>query len=169
MIRKTRAEDVEGIYTLYKRVARIPGGLARYEDEITKDYIEGFVRSSIERGLSLVVDIDGRIVGELHAYRPGLRVFDHILSDLTICIDPEFQGRGLGRRLFAEYIKRVKSEMKDILRVELIARESNRGAIEFYKSLGFVVEGSFAGRIRGVDGELEADIPLTFTIKGPII
>ncbi len=163
MIRKTRAEDVEGIYTLYRRVARIPGGLARYEDEISLSYVEGFVRSSVERGLSLVVDIEGRIVGELHAYRPGLRVFDHVLSDLTICIDPEFQGRGLGRLLFREYLKTVEREMKNILRVELIARESNKRAIEFYKSLGFVVEGSFAGRIRGVAGELEADIPMAWT------
>ncbi|GLI56206.1 N-acetyltransferase [Propionigenium maris DSM 9537] len=165
MIRKTRVEDIEGIYTLYRRVARIPGGLARYEDEITKDYIEGVIKSSMERGLSLVVDIEGRIAGELHAYRPGLRVFDHVLSDLTICIDPDLQGRGLGRELFEEYLKRVEVEMEEISRVELIARESNRGAIEFYRSLGFVVEGSFAGRIRGVDGELEADIPMAHTIK----
>lgn len=165
MIRKTRREDIEDIYNLYKRVAKIPGGLARYEDEISLSYIEGVVRSSMERGLSLVVEIEGVIAGELHAYRPGLKVFDHVLSDLTLCIDPEFQGRGLGRKLFTEYLKRVEGEMKDILRVELIARESNSKAIEFYKSLGFVVEGSFVGRIRGVDGELEADIPMAWTRK----
>lgn len=131
MIRKTRREDLEGIYLLYRRASKIPGGLARYEDEISHNYIEAFIDNSMDRGLSMVAEAEGRIVGELHAYRPGLRVFDHVLSELTICVDPEYQGRGLGRELFTEYMKIVKREMKDILRVELIARESNRRAISF--------------------------------------
>ena len=163
MVRRTELEDREEIYSLYRRVARVPGGLARYEDEIDHNYVEGFIGNSIERGLSMVVEIEGSIVGELHAYRPGLRVFDHVLSDLTICIDPQCQGSGLGRELFTEYMETVKREMGEILRVELIARESNKRAIKFYESLGFEIEGSFAGRIRGVTEKLEADIPMAWT------
>ncbi len=166
MVRKTEIKDIEGIYLLYKKVAKIPGGLARYEDEISHSYIEGFIGNSLDRGLSMVVEIEGRIVGELHAYKPGIRVFDHVLSDLTICIDPEYQGRGLGRELFTAYMETVKREMEYILRVELIARESNKRAISFYESLGFQIEGSFVGRIRGVTGRLEADIPMAWTRKG---
>ena len=78
---------------MYKEVSKIPGGLAIYEDEITTDYIENFVQNSLERGLSLVIELDGEIVGELHAYKSELRVFSHVLSDLTICIHPDYQNK----------------------------------------------------------------------------
>jgi hypothetical protein len=35
LIRKTRSEDRCSIFQLYKNVARVPGGLARLEDEVT--------------------------------------------------------------------------------------------------------------------------------------
>lgn len=60
-------------------------------------------------------------------------------------------------------MQQVVDERPDILRVELIARESNRKAIEFYEKLGFVIEGRFAGRIRSVGGGLEDDIPMAWT------
>ena len=52
MIRRSSLNDTDKIYSLYKEVARIPGGLARYEDEITVYYIDNFIRNSSERGLS---------------------------------------------------------------------------------------------------------------------
>lgn len=48
-------------------------------------------------------------------------MFNHVLSDLTIAVDPEYQGRGLGNRLFQTLLDHVTEERKDILRVELIA------------------------------------------------
>jgi ribosomal protein S18 acetylase RimI-like enzyme len=40
------------------------------------------------------------------------------------------------------------------LRVELITRESNKKAIKFYESIGFVIEGRFGKRIKNADGEV---------------
>ena len=50
----------------------------------------------------------------------------------------------------------------EVLRIELISRESNRKAIQFYESLGFRREGEFGSRIRNVDCSLESDIPMAW-------
>jgi ribosomal protein S18 acetylase RimI-like enzyme len=62
--------------------------------------------------------------------------------------------------LFRSLLDRVFDERPDISRIELIARESNSKALEFYESLGFRREGRLVGHIRNVDGSLESDIPV---------
>ena len=159
-IRRVTNEDLEKIFTLYKTTASIPGGLARAEDEITLAYVSNFVDLSLARGISLVVESGEDIVGEMHAYWPGIKVFNHVLSELTICIHPDHQGQKLGRMLFLAFMDTVENEMQEIKRVELIARESNAKAITFYQSLGFEIEGCLKNRINGTLDKLEHDIPM---------
>lgn len=161
-IRRTHKNDIDNIYYLYKKTASTLGGLARHEDEITKEYISSFVTQSIGKGLSLVIEIDDHIIGEIHAYSPGLKVFNHVLSDLTICIHPDYQGQQYGKKIFSEFMKIVKIEMQNIKRVELITRESNTKAIDFYKNIGFVIEGCLKNRIDGISDNLENDIPMAW-------
>lgn len=162
-IRSSVAADVDGVLTLYRRVASVPGGLARLESEVSRDYVAGFLAAAQSRGISLVAEAqDGRLLGEIHAYTPGLFCFAHVLSELTIAVDPDAQGLGLGRRLFEQLMTTVRTERTDVLRVELIARQSNARAISFYETLGFRREGEFARRIRNVDGSLESDIPMAW-------
>ncbi|MEO7387233.1 MAG: hypothetical protein ABIX37_09885 [Gammaproteobacteria bacterium] len=49
----------------------------------------------------------------------------------------------------------------------MIARESNRRAIELYRSLGFVEEGRLVERICRPDGGYEADVPMAW-IRGRV-
>lgn len=159
MIRRSKLEDADAIYVLYAETAVVPGGLARSPDEITPTYIQSFLSRCIADGLSLVaVDDGGKVVGEVHASRCGLRVFGHVLTDLTISVHPAYQSHGWGRQLFGRFIEVVTEEMPDIRRIELSARESNTRAITFYKSLGFVPEGRLRGRVCGVGGRYEDDI-----------
>jgi ribosomal protein S18 acetylase RimI-like enzyme len=162
-IRTATADDAVAIFNLYRHVAAIPGGLARLEGEITLEYVNNFLCRSLANGLVLVAeDADGYIIGEIHVYSPGIFCFSHVLSELTIAIDPTRQGNGIGRQLFQSLLGRVIDERPDIMRVELIARESNKKALRFYKSLGFVPEGRLAGRIKNVNGSLECDIPMAW-------
>jgi len=154
--------DAAGIHALYLRVAQEPGGLARLEREVTREYVDGFLAGALERGMAFVAESGEGIVGEIHACSPGLYCFSHVLGDLTIAVDPAVQGRGVGRALFARFMQAVTQQRPDILRVELIARESNDRAIRFYETLGFVREGTFSGRIRNLDGSYEADIPMAW-------
>lgn len=154
--------DVDDIHDLYLNVAKIPGGIARIESEIQQDYVQRFVSNSISNGLILVAEQDGRVVGEIHAYKSGLFCFAHVLTELTIAIAPEAQGKGVGRLLFQQFMNTIRDELPSVLRVELIARESNTKAINFYETLGFQKEGCFSQRIRNVDGTLESDIPMAW-------
>ena len=160
-VRHSTFSDAAKIYKLYRKVASVPGGLARLQHEITLDYIGTYLKLSLERGISLIAEVDGLIVGEIHAYKPEPSCFSHVLSNLTIAVDSDAQGTGIGRSLFEAFMLQVDADVA-ILRVELIARESNQKAIQFYQSLGFVIEGRFESRIKNHLNEYEADIPMAW-------
>ena len=96
--RTATIEDLDRLLKLYQAVARTEGGIARLEHEITPDYISNFLEKSLAAGLIIVgenPDDENELVAEIHAYKPGIQVFDHVLSDLTIVVHPNFQRKGL--------------------------------------------------------------------------
>ena len=162
-IRNAVIEDVNRIQDLYKLVARQGNGIARSEDEITEDYIRKFITRSLENGLIIVAENPANpdeLIGEVHAYKPGIEVFDHMLTNLTIVVHPYFQGKKIGRTLFTIFQEEIALHRPDIGRVELFTRESNTKAIKFYQSIGFTIEGRLEMRIRTPDKNYEADIPM---------
>jgi len=165
IIRKATLEDTNEIFELYKKVSKKVGGLARVEKEITKTYIENFSYRSFENGLQFVVTDalnEQAIVAEIHCYQLEPGVFKHILSELTVAVHPDYQGKGLGKRLFQTLLDNIQLNRPDILRVELIARESNSKAILLYEQLGFKIEGRFENRINNGNNSFEADIPMAW-------
>jgi len=159
-----RPEDHSAVATLYRAVAAVEGGLARAAGEITDEYVSHFLKKSVESGITLMARQTGvrQVIGEIHAYALGPKVFAHVLGELTIAVHPAAQGRGVGKALFTELLRQVSENRPDVLRVELIARESNQKAIEFYQKLGFRIEGRFVDRIRSVGGGYESDIPMAW-------
>lgn len=159
--------DENKIRDLYRQVARDSGGIARQEDEISQGYIANNLQKAIHNGIGLVIDHPEdahRLIAEMHCSKPEPRVFDHVLSDLTIVIHPDFQGQGLGKLLFTTLLTHIETSRPDILRVELITKESNLRAIALYEKIGFVIEGRFENRIN-TNGTLEADIPMAWFNK----
>lgn len=151
-IRRATTADIDGIFTMMLRAAAEPIGLARRPDEISRDYVAGFVSDSLARGLILVAEGEGRIFGMIQAKTPPPRLFAHVLSDLTIAIDPDAQGQGLGRRLFTAFLATARAELPHIRRVELFCRPDNPRGYPFYESLGFVIEGRLKGRVQTAEG-----------------
>ncbi len=82
-----RRDDVAAILALYRKVAATPGGIARSPEEVTSEYVEGFVSDSLDRGIILVAELEGLpgLAAELHTYRSEL-------ADLPACA-----GRAYGR------------------------------------------------------------------------
>jgi ribosomal protein S18 acetylase RimI-like enzyme len=163
-LRAATDADCTEIRLMYERVASREGGLARKKNEITSEYVKHFVAESGRSGV-IIVAVDsstGKIVGEIHCYSRMIEVFKHVLGELTIAVDPNYQNQGIGRLLFERLLDIVEREKPKIERVELIARESNVKAIKFYESLGFKVEGRFEKRIHNGDGNYEADIPMAW-------
>ncbi len=162
-VRTATIDDISQVLSLYKRVAAIPGGIARLGDEVDELYVRAFLSKANANDLALVVlDETEEVRAEIHAYTPGIYFFSHVLSDLTVVVDPCFQGKGVGRLLFERFLTVVTKDHPDIGRVELVARESNQKAIRFYESLGFCREGIFVSRIKNVDGSVESDIPMAW-------
>jgi ribosomal protein S18 acetylase RimI-like enzyme len=155
---------VAAIEELYRSVAATPGGIARSPEEVSRAYVEGFVLKSLDQGIILVAELEGLpgLAGELHAYRSELRIFRHVLGELTVAVHPLAQGQGIGRKLFERLLDTVIRDHPDITRVELITQETNHRALRLYEGVGFRREGRLAARIMGPDGSLDADIPLAW-------
>jgi ribosomal protein S18 acetylase RimI-like enzyme len=163
LIRIAEPGDSKKIKKLYQEVARQGDGIARHEHEITDDYINSFIKRSLETGLIIVIEHPENpeiLIAEMHAYKPGIEVFAHLLSDLTIVVHPEFQRKKIGRTIFTIFQKEIAENRPDICKVELISRESNHKAIAFYQSIGFLIEGRLEMRIRTKENLYEADIPM---------
>ena len=153
-----RLEDTEALLQLHWRVATISGGIIRSAAEIDLSYMTKTVVATVEKGLGFCVrsvEDPALIFGAIHAYRSGPQAFRHILADLTIVVDPEWQGRGLGRLLFSSFMESVQNSLPDILRVELFVRENHKKAIRLYESFGFVQEGVQRHKIYNQEGKLE--------------
>jgi len=157
-IRRSTLDDAEAILTVYKRAAAQGGGLLRREHEVTPACIERNLGYSLSRGVSLVAVHDGRIVGEIHGWAPSLRQLRHVLGDVTIALDPDAQGQGLGRRLFEAFIAAVRTDLSHIAIIELFCREDNARAIALYRSLGFVQQGRLTNRVGLDDGTYIDDL-----------
>ena len=162
-VRTATMDDLFQVLSLYKRVAAVPGGIARLDDEVDESYVRAFLSKANDNDLALVAsDESGEVRAEIHAYTPGIYCFSHVLSELTVVVDPCTQRMGVGRLLFERFLTVVTEDHPGISRVELIARESNQKAIRFYESLGFRQEGIFVSRIKNVDGTMESDIPMAW-------
>jgi len=156
-------DDLPALIKLYKAVARAEDGIARLEHEITEDYVLNFIHKSLGTGLIIVGEDPNdptELIAEIHAYKPGIKVFDHVLSDLTIVVHPQHHGKKIGRTLFTIFLEEVARNRPDIGKVELIARESNLKAIALYQSLGFRIEGRLEMRLKTTKLAYEADIPM---------
>ena len=150
------------ILTLYSDVADIPEGIIRHPDEITTDYVSDFMDKSLNHGLILVAMHENQVVGEIHAYTPGIFAFQHILTDLTVVVSPDYQHKGIGRKLFERFLVTVNKYMTHILRIELFTREHNERNVGFYKSLGFVDEGRQDRKILMPDGTFETPLHMAW-------
>lgn len=160
MIRKSTMADLAQVFALYKEVAAVAGGIARTPDEVSEAYVAGFMQKAADDGVQFVYEQDGVVRGEIHAARPGIACFAHLLTDLTIAVAPACQGQGAGRRLFAALLAEVSEQLPHITRVELFTRESNTRARALYASLGFVEEGRLRARVNDLHGQPEADISM---------
>jgi putative acetyltransferase len=169
MIRKAGAADRAQILALYKLVAAVPDGIARTPDEVTLDYVDGFMHKAAAGGVELVWEEGGRVLGEIHAACPGIAALAHLLTDLTIAVAPAAQGRGVGRALFQGLLDEVSAHRLHIHRVELFARASNERARGLYRSLGFVEEGRLRGRVNNALGVAEDDTIMGWLRPAPPI
>ncbi len=99
-----------------------------------EQYPKGLLMMFLENNPNtfLVAEYGGKVIGYVMGYlRPDLE--GHIMS---IAVDPEYRGNGIGSALLAEAIERLIREGARYIGLEV--RVSNIGAIRLYERFGFM-------------------------------
>lgn len=80
--------------------------------------------------------------GSLQSETAGFLLSQVVLDESTlllVAVNPELRGRGLGKILVRDYLKRLAAN--DITAAHLEVRQSNLSAVRLYESLGFDLVG----------------------------
>ena len=140
--RETKKPDINAKIRLHR---------ARYGDVDTLVKINSSAfNGSITESRELIIDFfnsdkrrlysisyENIIIGMIGIYKETSRHYIH-----GFCIDPEYQGRGIGRYSLAKTVDICLEEDKDA-RIELEVQTNNVHALNLYKNAGFGVETEF--------------------------
>ncbi|MET0091330.1 MAG: ribosomal protein S18-alanine N-acetyltransferase [Candidatus Thiodiazotropha sp.] len=121
-VRPMREEDLEEVMALENRIYPFPWTLGIFQDCLRVGYC------------CWVLTVDERIVG----YGVMSVVIDesHILN---ICVDPDWQRQGLGRKLLMRLLKVARQHGAETVFLEV--RVGNEAAQSLYRKTGFVEVG----------------------------
>ncbi len=129
--------------------ADLPRVLAIERSAYAQPWSEGIFRDCLRVGYQCrICELDGRAVG--HAVLSIAAGEAHLLN---LCIDPDHQRRGLGRRALERVIEEASTAGAETLFLEV--RVSNRPAVRLYLSMGFNEIGLRAGYYPAEDGRRE--------------
>lgn len=156
MIRLAVAEDAPTLGAMARRIAQVPGQLASAPEELRDQDFRDRILSSSDRSRFVVVEVEGVAAGYGILEGHKLAALAHVVF-LTLAVNEDFQGRGLGRALMEELLAWARAHGQ-IEKVELQVRSSNVRAIGLYESLGFVEEGRKSRRLKVGNGEYLDDV-----------
>ncbi len=129
--------------------ADLPAVMAIERRAYSHPWSEGIFRDCLHVGyLCRVCELDGRVIG--HAVLSIAAGEAHLLN---LCIDPDFQRRGLGRSLLEACFDEACQHHAETLFLEV--RMSNKAAIRLYLAMGFNEVGVRAGYYPAGDGRRE--------------
>lgn len=147
-IRKAQIGDALCIVTAEKEIAETPGVFCSLPSELSEKNVIQTIQSlgESEKGLYLVAEQDGKIIGHAFLEPLHLRSICHV-AELTICVHQGWQEKGIGKALMEKMLEWARNS-QTIEKIELNVRATNRRAITLYKKMGFVEEGRLKNRIK---------------------
>lgn len=137
-LRAAEPADAAAISALLGRLGAVEGTL-QVPDMPVASRLE-FLQRVEPRDCKLVAVAGSDVVGSAALHSAGLSLRRAHVRSLGIAIAPEWQGRGIGRRMLARLLDWADN-WGGVLRVELHAHADNGKAMALYRSLGFVEEG----------------------------
>jgi len=132
-VRDATLNDLNEIYAIEKE---------SFPDPYPKPLLKAFF---YHPSAYIVAVLGGRVIG----YAIGIIRFKSLGHVISIAVQREFRGRGIGKKLLKELISRLFAMGAKRVRIEV--RESNKVAINLYKEMGFVVKERIIGYYN--DGE----------------
>jgi ribosomal protein S18 acetylase RimI-like enzyme len=130
-IKKASSKDAQILVNIYNK--------AFYEDYVKYGVCPGYGRSvgdmekSIDEVPKYIADLDSNPVGAISVLNKG----DGLYYIGALCVIPECQRKGIGRKL----LEFIKEEYKDWKRIELVTPADKEKNINFYtKKCGFNID-----------------------------
>lgn len=164
IIRKATVADAHEIVNAEKEIAKTPGFFCSQPSELTFENVVDAILtlSNSDRGVYLVAEADGKMVGHAFLMPLQLQSLRHI-AQLTIGVHEGSQGKGIGTALMKELVTWAK-QSNTLEKIELNVRASNARAITLYKKMGFVEEGRLKNRVKISEDHYIDDILMAFAI-----
>ncbi len=163
-VRHAEFKDAKDILKLYKRViAASPDSIFPIVQEITLPYVYYILQQAKLRGRAFVAYHDTNIIGFVKTYTSDLQRFAHIFTDITLMIEPSFQGQKFGKAFVEACLYEVENSCPHIRLAELYVHSRNIKAISLYEKLGFVQQCELPNRSRNADGTFSSLILMEWT------
>jgi ribosomal protein S18 acetylase RimI-like enzyme len=114
----------------------------------------------------LVAEFEGRIVGYGKINHPTeLPASEHVWYVSGLAVDPQFEGRGVGRALMEELIELARERGGRRMTLRVFA--PNERARRLYERLGFETEGILRGEFMVGDQEYVDDLFMALDLTRP--
>ncbi len=90
---------------------------------------------------------DDKVVGTITYVFSDRVKSKHIARIFGFYVDPNYRGRGVGRKLLESALKLIQKN-KDVVKVQLFVNPEQGVAVKLYKEMGFVVVGQMKKEIK---------------------
>ncbi len=155
-IRPMQPGDVHAVMQIELRAYEFPWSMVNFEDCLRNgyyccSYLKGthLDASPVPKGKGADLNLSPELLGYA-----VMSVAAGEAQILNICIDPDMQGQGLGRRLLQHLIAEAGRRSADTLFLEV--RTTNKAAFALYDSAGFNEVGQRRGYYPAKDGREDA-------------
>jgi len=149
----TTTSDVPALAALVDLVARERRHLAITTGFSAESTAAFLAQIQSVKGVHIVAKQAKQVVGWCDIYPYAFEGMRHV-GKVGMGLAPDFRGRGIGKQLLQEGIRRAFEN--GLSRIELEVFSTNSAAIRLYESCGFTLEGRKVG-VRYLDG-ISSDI-----------
>ncbi|CAF1438090.1 unnamed protein product [Rotaria sordida] len=137
MLRLGRDNDFDALYSIYMHPTVNP--YLSFEIMSKEEFLPLFNELTTSGTLYIYENSDGQITATCIVERSKRRCA-HVISLSTFATNPNFHRQGIGTKFIRELIHELRKD-EQIKRIELFAEADNEIGLNFYKKVGFQVEG----------------------------
>lgn len=142
MTRLATSKDIQSVYDIYMSKEVIP--FLGYDPMSLADF-EPIYQELLDSNAFFIYELEGQTVG-FYRVSYGAGRSAHVATISTLALNPSHHGKGVANAMLQELFETLKNA--GIKRVELRVEADNDRGIQFYKKIGFQLEGTLKSRYK---------------------